>query len=462
MDQPDFNLLDPDFHVGDPHPAYRWLRHHDPVHEVKGRNLWAITRHDDVRDVERRKDEFVSNRGYRWHDIPGEGSIIAIDDPAHQQQRRQYSKGFTPRASTARAGEVHQIVDACLDDIGSATQTEIVGSIAARIPAVLTARMIGLDDNDWGQVRLWSERLMRLDVAEKDRSVYDGIIVTVGEMQASLATILQSTSGVPVGTESHPLGTEPGHDDSHPFGTGPLASTGADGDAGVAATDCPVEPAAAGATSHASTPSSSAGIDSGEAPPADDGNIPEAWRRAHAEGRMDVRSLVDEMALLVSGGAETTRTTIARGLIELARRPEDWERLAAEPDTIPLAVEELIRHLTPLNNMFRTSVVDTEVAGVTIPAGARIMLCYPSANRDEDHFDRPDELDLSRSPNHHLSFGFGTHVCLGAHVARTTLAVTFERLTREWTRLEPRSEPDYEPNIFVKAVRSFDLGFEWR
>jgi cytochrome P450 len=91
-----------------------------------------------------------------------------------------------------------------------------------------------------------------------------------------------------------------------------------------------------------------------------------------------------------------------------------------------------------------------------------VALVYPSANRDEAVFDDPDSVELARDPNPHISFGFGTHFCLGAHLARLTLRVALEELTARFTRLRPLAAPVYEANVFVKAVARFEMGFDPR
>ena len=177
---------------------------------------------------------------------------------------------------------------------------------------------------------------------------------------------------------------------------------------------------------------------------------------------MTTETLVNETGLVISGGAETTRTVIARGLATLAEHPDQWEAMAADPTLVPGAVEELIRWVTPLNNFFRTAVTDTEVAGHRLAAGDRVMLVYPSANRDERTFTDPDRFDITRSPNPHVAFGFGTHFCLGASLARQELAMLFTKLTSQLTDLAVVEPPDIEPNVFVGAVRSLTMSFTRR
>lgn len=177
---------------------------------------------------------------------------------------------------------------------------------------------------------------------------------------------------------------------------------------------------------------------------------------------MTMEEIGSELGLDIPGGAETTRTTLARALILFADRPDLWEWLAADASRIPHAVEELLRWITPLNNMFRTAVADDEIGGVPVSAGDRVALVYPSADRDEAVFDRPDDVDLERDPNPHVAFGFATDFCLGAHVARLPLRVALEELTARFAELRPASPPVYERNVFVKAVERFELGFDRR
>jgi cytochrome P450 family 142 subfamily A polypeptide 1 len=187
------------------------------------------------------------------------------------------------------------------------------------------------------------------------------------------------------------------------------------------------------------------------------------WSNAEIDGEaLSMDSIFHEAGLFVSGGAETTRTLISHGLRAFADHPDQWERLAREPELVPSAVEELLRWVTPLNNMFRTTTEETTIGGTTLPAGARVMLLYPSANRDEDVFADPFTFDITRNPNPHLAFGNGTHFCLGATLARQLLKLLFTSMTARFTNLQVVSEPDVEPNIFARAVRSFELSLEVR
>lgn len=182
------------------------------------------------------------------------------------------------------------------------------------------------------------------------------------------------------------------------------------------------------------------------------------WVNSEIDGeRLPPESIVHEVGLFIAGGAETTRTAISHGLYEFAQQPEQWELLAADPSVLESAVEEVLRWVTPLNNMFRMALTDDAVGGHPVQAGDRFVMLYPSANRDESVFTNPFTFDIRRNPNPHLSFGFGTHLCVGANLARLVLTTVFRELSQKAKNLEVVSAPDVEANIFARAVKSFTL-----
>jgi len=182
------------------------------------------------------------------------------------------------------------------------------------------------------------------------------------------------------------------------------------------------------------------------------------WANAEIDGqKLPPEAIFHEVGLFIAGGAETTRTAISHGLRTFVDHPEQWEQMAAKPELISSAVEEVLRWVTPLNNFFRMALTDDVVGGQPIAAGDRIIMLYPSANRDESVFDKPFTFDIHRNPNPHLSFGFGTHLCVGANLARLVLTTVFRELSSRATGLSVVSEPDVEANIFARAVRSFQI-----
>ena len=182
------------------------------------------------------------------------------------------------------------------------------------------------------------------------------------------------------------------------------------------------------------------------------------WANAEIDGqKLPPEAIFHEVGLFIAGGAETTRTAISHGLRVFVDHPDQWEEMAAKPELINSAVEEVLRWVTPLNNFFRMALTDDVVGGQPIAAGDRIIMLYPSANRDEAVFENPFEFDIHRNPNPHLSFGFGTHLCIGANLARLVLTTVFRELSGRATGLSVVSEPDVEANIFARAVKSFQI-----
>jgi cytochrome P450 len=150
-------------------------------------------------------------------------------------------------------------------------------------------------------------------------------------------------------------------------------------------------------------------------------------------------------SLLFSAGAETTRNAVAGGLLALANHPEQLRALREDLDTLPTAVEEMVRWTSPSPSKRRTATCDATLGGASIGAGQKVQIWEGSANRDASVFDDADEFDIVRKPNPHLGFGQGVHYCLGANLARLELRVLFEELLSrfgtvqvvrdvEWTR----------------------------
>ncbi|MCA9576164.1 MAG: cytochrome P450 [Polyangiales bacterium] len=191
------------------------------------------------------------------------------------------------------------------------------------------------------------------------------------------------------------------------------------------------------------------------------------WMNAELDGqKLEEEQLLFEHALLLVGGAETTRNAIAGGMEMLARNPDQWAYLRANIDdekVIAGAIEEMIRWVTPFNNMFRTATRDVELRGKTIKEGQMIAMQYPSANRDPRVFKDPYKFDVRRDPKEekHISFGFGSHFCLGANLARLELRATLTSLLRalETVSLKEGGRNEIMSSSFVRGHMHCDLTF---
>ena len=140
-------------------------------------------------------------------------------------------------------------------------------------------------------------------------------------------------------------------------------------------------------------------------------------------------------------------------MLALLREPEAWRRLCADPSLLPSAIEELLRFDGPVQATVRVALEDVAIDGHVIPAGALVLVSIGAANHDPAVFANPDELDLARDPNPHLAFGFGTHFCLGAPLARLEAQLAFEALTRRFPKLALADDrPEYRPNPVLRGL----------
>ena len=386
--RPEIDLLDGDFYVNDPYPVYAWLREHEPVYWDPVNELWGVVRYDDIVEIERHKHRFINSDqtkgGYRPN-IPADPSIIGLDDPHHSARRNQVSRRFTPRAVAAWEDHVRATVRRLLDAaLGHDGPVEVVGELAAPLPAAMIGTLLGFPEELFPQLQDWSERTIAL-------------------------------------------------------GGGPRYLN----EDGIAAA---MEFAAASADLY----------DLKRRCPADD--VMSVWAAAEVSGHeFGVDQVISDCLLLLDGGAETTRTVIARTILELAERPDQWALLKEGAD-LAVAVEEFIRYVTPIHNMCRVAVEDAEISGTSVRAGDQLVLMYSSANRDPAHFERPEELDVTRHPNHHLAFGFGTHFCLGSSLARLEIRVFFEEFLQRVDGVQVRDGSVVEmPNAFVYGLRSVEV-----
>jgi len=183
----------------------------------------------------------------------------------------------------------------------------------------------------------------------------------------------------------------------------------------------------------------------------------------HAEvdgDRLAPDEVLHESLLILVGGDETTRHVISGGMRQLLLHPEQRDALAADPSRIPTAVEEMLRWVTPIQNMSRTATRDAVLRGEAIRKGDKLLLLYPSANRDATVFDEPDRFDVRRTPNDHVAFGgYGAHFCLGASLARLELRVMFEEIVRRLPRLllASDSEPRLRPSNFITGIEEMPV-----
>jgi cytochrome P450 family 142 subfamily A polypeptide 1 len=395
----DVNLLDGGLYAGDPTEVYRRLRDEAPAYWDPVQRIWGISRYDDVVEIEKHPTRYTSSKGSRPR-IVGDVSMINNDDPLHQSKRRLVARRFTPRSVKQHEDHIRQIVTELIDAVIERGECDVVRDLAAPLPARVICELLGFDRAYAAKCREWSE----ITMLEGGQYELDG-----RERVASEATMRAVFEFATASLELLAARRAEPRDD--------LFSIWAHSEV----------------------------------------ELPDGSRRL-----LDDDAIVHEALLLLDGGAETTRTVIGTMCLELARHPEQRALLVEAPAILAsTGVEEFIRWVTPILNMRRTATEDHELHGEQIRAGDELLLMYSSANRDERVFGDPDVLDVTREHNHHVAFGFGTHFCLGASLARLELRVMFEELLRRMPDLEPvpGSEPRRLPSAFAVGYGSIPMTF---
>jgi cytochrome P450 len=162
---------------------------------------------------------------------------------------------------------------------------------------------------------------------------------------------------------------------------------------------------------------------------------------------------------IATAGHDTTSASTASGLHGLIQFGAQFERVKANPQLIPGLVDEAIRWASPVKHFMRNATRDTELRGRKIRAMDRLMLCFPSGNRDEEVFDAPDTFDVTRQPNKHLAFGYGPHMCLGQHLAKLEMRILFEELLPRLKSVELAGAPVFSETNFVGGLKSLPIRF---
>ncbi len=163
---------------------------------------------------------------------------------------------------------------------------------------------------------------------------------------------------------------------------------------------------------------------------------------------------------LATAGHDTTSSTSAGGMLGMIRHPGQFELLKGNLDLAGAFVEEAVRWSCPVKHFMRSATADTELRGVKIAKGDRLFLSYPSANRDEDVFDRADDFVIDRKPNRQIAFGYGPHMCLGQHLARLEIKILFEELMPRLKSVELAGDPKWVQTNFVGGLKSLPIRFK--
>jgi len=369
----DIDVLDPRFY-DDPWDAYRWLRHDAPLWWDARNELWVVSRHADVSHISRNQDLYSAAQGVRPK-VAAPMSIISMDDPEHTCQRRLVNKGFTPAKVRRLADHLRELSNRIIDEIAERGECDFVEDFAIHLPLIIIAEMMGLDPAQRDKLYRWSDAMMAGDGhVDPDSPQLHAAAEAFGEYVTMCAELIEDRKGRDDLTDLISVLTNADQQGALSVGGGSDSQEAAD----------------------------RSGLTSDE--------------------------LFMFLTLLVVAGNETTRNALTGGMLAFSLFPEQKEKLVANPDLIDLAVDEIVRYVTPVLTFNRTVTETHEYKGKVLEAGQKVLMLYASANRDEDVFDAPDEFRIDRDPNPHLGFGVGTHYCLGANLARAEVKTVFSEL----------------------------------
>ena len=419
------------YRIGAPHEAIDRLRTVGPVVRVPeagvdgrpdGPGYWAVLSHAETKEVLLDAERFSSHLGGTQLRDPATPEDLAFvrrmmlnqDPPEHSRLRGLLAKAFTPRAISRLeqriTGRAARLVEAVVDR----GRGDLVTDVVADLPVATLAEILGLPDEDRGLLYDWSNRVIGYQDADYAHS--DTFDPAGGTEMARRALALRPT---------------PDADGNLPD---PRSRAGL---------------ADMYAYAHALA-------DHRRAEPGDD--IMSLLLRAEYEGTQLSNDEFETLFFLFAvAGNETLRNGIPGGLLTLIEHADQYRRLLAHPELLGTAVDEMLRFWPPVLHFRRTATRDTELAGTRIAAGDKVAVYHVAANRDPAVFDEPHRFDIGRNPNDHLSFGFGPHYCIGAHLARRQMGAMVAEVVGRLGNLELDGEPVRLQSNFQQGLKSLPV-----
>jgi cytochrome P450 len=405
-----------------PHDVYARLRREAPVYWSPRDELWAISKYEDIRWISK-QPELFSNRyhiyvaGAKVDDdgqpipddtgmprpaelrrVAGMGplyvdNLVMADGARHRFLRKIASHAFTPKAINEIEAEVQRIAVELFDEIPEDVEVDFVDTVAAPLPMIMIALMLGVPLEHLDDFRRWSDSFIEMseDTLPQFRNEDD--------VNAKIGDIIEFRD----------------------YFTDQLKDRIAN--------------------------------------PRDD--LLTMLSQAEWEGKpLELEEQLSMAQVLLIAGNETTRGLIAGAGKALAEHPDQRAILAGSPELMPGAVEEFLRYVTPVTHMCRTALADVELRGQQIKRGDFLCLLYASANRDEDAWERGDELDVRRNPDPpQLAFGFAEHFCLGASLARREARIVLSELLERFPNYELTGDTSRVRQHMTPGIKTMPVVF---
>jgi cytochrome P450 len=397
-----------------PYPYLATLRAEAPVLWSEAAQSFVVSRHDVVMRIIRDPGLFSSQFGRAGRPVPPEwrdridaviaegyprvATLLTADPPAHTRYRRLVSKAFSPAAVAALEPQIRAITRRLINAWAGRRSIEFVEAFSVPLPVEVIARALNVPDSHLAKFKEWSDATTAAIGTDISIEQLEDSERSVNEFQRYFAEQLELRR------------VEPQND----LLTNLLNATIDDDD-------------------------------------------PEVTDRRP----LDMAEMLRILQQILVAGNETTTSLLTDLMVLLGNDQAQWQHMRDDPSYIPTVVEEALRLATPSSAIWRIATRDTELEGVPIPAGSRLIITWMSANRDEAVFGadaaefRPDRRRLKE----HLAFGFGIHYCLGASLSRLETRVALEELTRSFDHFHLAGDNDYRyhPSFFLRGLTRLNL-----
>lgn len=397
--------------------AFKWLRREAPLAVAQPEGFdpfWVVTRHADILNIERQNDLFHNgDRSAVVTTIEADKkvrammggsphlvrSLVQMDNPDHFNYRRLTQAWFLPQNLRNLEARIREIARGFIDRMAAKGDAcDFARDVAFLYPLHVIMEVLGVPECDEPRMLKLTQELFGSADPDVNRSGQriDDVDVGLANLQATVVDFMTYFNEMTEDRRRNPRND--------------LASVIANG-------------------------------------------AIEGQPLGHLEA-------MSYYIIAATAGHDTTSNTTAGAMWALAENPAQFKKVKENPSLIPSMVEESIRWETPVKHFMRTATADAEVAGQKIAKGDWLMLCYPSGNRDEAVFDDPYTFNPERTPNKHVSFGYGAHICIGQHLARMEMRVLWEELLARLDHVELNGEPKRTEANFVCGPKAVPIRFK--
>ena len=390
------------------HDIFTFMRREDPVSWVEPdqfRPFWAITKHEDIIEIEKQNELFINDPRTTLMDIPTEDaikeftggshllvrSLVHMDNPDHQLYRSLTQKWFAPPNLESLKKDIRNIAKEYVNKmVDHGNECDFAKDVAIFYPLRVIMSILGVPKED-------EPRMLRL-TQELFGGRDEDMIRDESETSSESNTITDFFEYFNALTE-----------DRRKNPTNDVSSV-----------------------------------------------IANAKINNEQLGHLEAMSYY---IIIATAGHDTTSSSTAGGILALIENPDQLSKLKNNPSLMTSAVEETIRWVTPVKNFFRTATKNYDLKDREIKKDDSILLCYPSGNRDEEIFADPFKFKVDRSPNRHLAFGHGAHLCLGKYLAKIEMEIFYEELFKKIDNIQLNGEPEWVKASFVSGLKSLPIKY---